>query len=172
MPARKSTSTKETQLIYYVRFLGNCDKILANFHNFADYGNGDDEEYFTDDGFDEDEISIKITSNKIKDIIKNGQTAKTESTSKKKKKKKKNKGENNANNTENTDMNKDNKENENKPQEDSVKKKGGARMDPEMEEFERKLQVDIDPTQAKIKPNISEEWIQNLRQKIQKLKNK
>jgi len=45
--------------------------------------------------------------------------------------------------------------------------------DPEMEEFERRLGVGVmDPTKEKIKLNITEDWIQGLRQKIQKLKNR
>lgn len=49
---------------------------------------------------------------------------------------------------------------------------GNVKLDNEVEEFERRLDFEIDESQGvqeKIKPNLSDEWLQSLRQRLNKI---
>jgi hypothetical protein len=114
-----------------------------------------DDDYNSDEGLEEGQIPAMYAKQD-----------KANSTNKKKKKKKKSK----KTGSETKDLqNTLNGANEEKPPEEPAKKKN---RDPEIEEFERRLTIHLDPTKEKIKLNISEEWIQSLRQKIHRLKNR
>jgi len=44
------------------------------------------------------------------------------------------------------------------------------RFDQELHEFEKRLENDSKTVRVKLKPNISDEWINEIRQKISKIK--
>lgn len=49
---------------------------------------------------------------------------------------------------------------------------GNVKLDNEVEEFERRLDLEMDEAngvQEKIKPNLNDEWIQSLRQRLNKI---
>jgi len=125
-----------------------------------------------DDGEDEEELEGEI------------ETVNTKA-KKKRNKKKKNKAKNNAEiktaeETPNNDGKKDEKENlpfNNKIKNDLIKgpikqNTGNVKLDNEVEAFEKRLDMDIEQANTKnerIKPNISDEWVQSLRQRLHKM---
>ena len=138
-----------------------------------------------DDGEDEEELEGEV------------ETVNTKA-KKKRNKKKKNKAKNNAEiktaeETPNNDGKRDEKENlpfNNKIKHDLISKSwvdnfvksqlegpikqntGNVKLDNEVEAFEKRLDMDIEQANTKnerIKPNISDEWVQSLRQRLHKM---